>query len=64
MGENPDVIWHFPPQVIVGKQVSEDKKLLANFEDEYVEVRLEEIESEYMFGNPTCGFNLSLAEKA
>jgi hypothetical protein len=58
------VIKHWPPQVLVGKSTStDDKKVLAKFEDDYVKVELMEVECEYMYGNPTGVFNLSLPER-
>lgn len=37
--------------------------MLATFEDDHVKVELMEIECEYMYGNPTGVYNLSLPER-
>lgn len=63
MHSHPEVIKHWPPQVLVGKAISDDKKTLALYEDSYVKVELLEVSCEYMYGNPTGVFNLSLPEK-
>jgi hypothetical protein len=61
--EHPEVIPHFPPQIIVGKQIGEDKVLMTE-ENESVIVRLVEIECEWMYSNPTGLFNLSVPDRA
>jgi len=61
--QHSELIKHWPPQVLVGKSVSDDKKVLATWEDDKVKVELMEVECEYMYGNPTGVFNLSLPER-
>jgi len=61
--EHPDVISHYPPQIIVGKQVGEERVILTE-ENESVIVRLVEVDCEWMFSNPTVVFNLSVPDKA
>ena len=62
--EHPEVIVHFPPQLIIGKQVGEDEKVLLTEENDSVIVRLVEIETEWMYSNPTGLFNLSTPDRA
>jgi hypothetical protein len=57
------VIAHWPPQVLVGKTTNDEKTLLASYDDQYVRVELFEVSCEFMYGNPTGVFNLSMAEK-
>ena len=59
---NKEIIPHYPPQYIIGKQVGEDREL-ARYEDDRVLVTVQEITCEYMYSNPTGLFNLSLPEK-
>jgi len=61
--EHEDVINHFPPQLIIGKQVGEEKVILVE-ENENVIVRLVEVDCEWMYSNPTGLFNLSIPDKA
>jgi hypothetical protein len=58
--KSEEVIEHFPPQLIIGKQVAEDKELLVYDEDPNVRVTLYEVTCEYNYSNPTGWFNLSL----
>lgn len=58
--KNPEVIPHYPPQLIVGKQL-EDEKVILEFEDNLIKVTLSEIVCEYNYSNPTGYFNLSLS---
>jgi len=60
---NPEVIRHWPPIYIVGKQVNTEKALIVAFEDEFCKVELLEIDCEYNYSNPTSMFNLSLPDK-
>ena len=50
---------HFPPQLIIGKQL-EEEKVIKEVEDPLVKVTLSEIVCEYNYSNPTRIFNLSL----
>jgi hypothetical protein len=58
-----DVIPHFPPQLIVGKQVGEER-VIHEEENDSVIVRLVEVDCEWMYSNPTGLFNLSIPDKA
>lgn len=58
--KNPEVIEHFPPQLIIGKQVADDKEFLIYDEDPLVKVSIFEVTCEYNYSNPTGWFNLSL----
>lgn len=60
--EHDEVIRHFPPQFIPGKQVGEPK-LIKTVEDERVTVNIYEVENEFIYSNPTGLFNLSLPDK-
>jgi len=60
-GEHADVLEHWPPRIIVGKSVGEPKEILKE-EDDNIEVRLLELDCEYMYSNPTGMFNLSLPD--
>lgn len=57
---NPEVIKHFPPQYIIGKQTQEDREFLVYEENPLVKVVVYEITCEYNYSNPTLYFNLSL----
>lgn len=61
--DHSDVISHYPPQIIVGKQVGQERVLLTE-ENESVIVRLVEVDCEWMYSNPTGVFNLSVPDKA
>lgn len=58
--QNPNVIEHYPPQVIVGRQVAEDRELAVFDDDPNVRVSVYEIPCEYNYSNPTGFFNVSL----
>jgi hypothetical protein len=60
--ETTEVIMHYPPQYIIGKQVNDDREI-ARYENEHVLVTVQEIDCEYMYSNPTGLFNLSLPDK-
>lgn len=60
--DHDEVIKHWPPRHIIGKQLVEEQTV-AQFEDNTVRVRLIELNCEYMLSNPTGLFNLSLPEK-
>ena len=61
--EHEEVIEHYPPQLIIGKQIGEERVILTE-ENENVIVRLVEVDCEWMFSNPTGIFNLSVPEKS
>jgi hypothetical protein len=56
---HPEVMDHWPPAYIIGAEVGEEKVLDA-YEDDSIQVRLLEVECEYMYSNPTGMYNLSL----
>ena len=63
--KNEEVIIHFPPQYIVGKQVrGEWVEINKRKEHEKVAVVLYEVVYEWMYSNPTGKFNLSLPHLA
>jgi hypothetical protein len=57
---NSEVMPHFPPQLIIGKQTQDDKEYLVYDEDPLVKVTLSEVTCEYNYSNPTDFFNLSI----
>ena len=61
--KNEEVIKHFPPQYIIGKQVDEMTEVAVK-EHELVTVKLMEVKNEWMYSNPTGLYNLSIPEKA
>lgn len=63
-GTNEEVIDHYPPQYIIGQPLSEGHtEPVAQFENEAVFVRMFKIDVEYMYGNPTGHYNLSLPDR-
>ena len=63
VGSNPEVLDHFPPQYIIGQPINEAGVPVVTVENELVTVRMSRVEVEYMYGNPTGLYNLSLPEK-
>jgi len=63
MVHHPEVSVDWPPQYIVGKQVSDAKRAIAQYEDEFCKLELMELQCEWNYSNPTGMFNLSLPEK-
>lgn len=61
--EHEDVIKHYPPQYIIGKQDGDDKVVNENNENEFISVSLMEVQNEFMYSNPTGMFNLSVPER-
>ena len=61
--ESTEVLRHWPPRIIVGKQRTEGEEIQVQAH-ELVNVRLIEVENDWMYSNPTGMFNLSLPEKA
>jgi hypothetical protein len=59
-GQNPDVAWHYPPQLIIGKQVVEDKEVFVYDENPNVRVVVYEIACQWSYSNPTALFNVSI----
>ena len=62
--KNDEVIQHFPPQTIIGKQVDATVVNIAMEEKDDVTVKLQEIKCEWKYSNPTGEFNLAATEKA
>ena len=58
-----EIILHYPPQYVIGKQTNDQERELARFENEHVLVTVQEVECEYMYSNPTGFFNTSLPDK-
>jgi hypothetical protein len=60
MIDHPETITHWPPQYIVGKQVAEEKQVIAEYEDDFCKIELFAVDCEWNYSNPTGIFNLSL----
>lgn len=60
MDAGEGVIEHFPPSYIIGAPIEEMNVELATAETDLVEARLLQVTCEWMYGNPTGQFNLSL----
>ena len=61
VGTHEEVMDHYPPQVIIGQPIEEIECYVE--EQDMVTVRMFKVTSEYMYGNPTGKYNLSLPEK-
>jgi len=59
-----EVIDHYPPQYIIGQAIRETsgEEPVALEQTEHAIVSMHKVEVEYMYGNPTGLFNLSLPE--
>jgi len=57
---NPEVIKHYPPQLIVGKQVGDEREVFVHDEDPLVRVQILELDCEYGYSAPTGLFNLQV----
>jgi len=57
---NPDVIPHYPPRYIIGKQTAEDREFLVIDDNPHVKISIYEVACEYNYSNPTNFFNISL----
>lgn len=55
-----EVLPHFPPQLIVGKQLEDDREVYADDQHELVKVQIFELDCEYAYSAPTGLFNLQL----
>jgi len=55
-----EVIQHYPVQLIVGKQVGEEREVFVHDEDPYVKVQVFEVDCEYAYSAPTGLFNLQV----
>ena len=60
--KHPEVIKHWPPKYIVGRQIGEATELLVK-NHPLVNIKLEEVTCEWMYSNPTGHFNLSATSK-
>ena len=60
--KNPEVIKHFPPQLLVGRQIGEMTGVGIKSQDE-VTVTLCEIQADWKYSNPTGTYNLSIVDK-
>ena len=58
--KSSEVIKHFPPQLIIGKQVAEERQVFVYDEDPYVKVEIFELDCEYAYSAPTGLFNLQV----
>lgn len=58
--KNDEVIKHFPPQLIVGKQVSDDREYFVDDSHPLVRVEIYELDCEWAYSAPTGMFNLQL----
>lgn len=63
MVNHPEVCKDWPPQYIIGKQVTDAKRPVALYEDEFCKLELMELQCEWNYSNPTGMFNLSLPDK-
>ena len=57
---NSEVIKCFPPQLIVGRQVADDKEILSDDSHPLVRVDLYELACEYAYSAPTGLYNLQI----
>ena len=55
-----EVIKHFPPQLIVGKQVADDREVFVFDSHPLVRLEIFELDCEYAYSAPTGMFNLQL----
>jgi len=58
--QSTEVIKHFPPQLIVGKQVADEREIFVHDEDPLVRVQIFEVDCEYAYSAPTGLFNLQV----
>jgi hypothetical protein len=58
--KSEEVIKHFPPQLIVGKQVADDRELHVDDSHPLVRVTIYELDCEHGYSAPTGMFNLQL----
>ena len=58
--ENGEVIKHYPPQLIIGKQVEDDVLLHTDDSNPLVRVELYALTCEYAYSAPTGLFNAQL----
>jgi hypothetical protein len=58
--QHEEVIPHYPPHLIIGKQTLDEVEFLVYDEDPLVKVVISELTCDYIYSNPTIYFNLSL----
>jgi len=56
---NQDVVEHFPPNIIIGRGLSEQVVRVID-DDPLVSIAIIEVTNEWQYSNPTGLFNLSL----
>lgn len=57
---NPEVIRSYPPQLIVGKSIGDEREVYVYDEDPLVRVQIFELDCEYAYSAPTGRFNLQV----
>lgn len=55
-----EAIRHFPPQLIVGKQVADEQEVFVYDKDPFVRLQIFQLDCEYAYSAPTGLFNLQL----
>lgn len=55
-----EVIRSYPPQLIVGKSIGDEREVYVHDEDPLVRVQIFELDCEYAYSAPTGRFNLQL----
>lgn len=63
VGENEEVMDHYPPQYIIGQPVEELTTECYVEETELVTVKMYKLTAEYIWSNPTGKYNLSIPDK-
>lgn len=63
VGDNDEVVDHWPPQYIINQPVEEMSTEVFVEENDLVTVRMFKVSAEWMYSNPTGLYNLSLPEK-
>lgn len=58
--KNDEVIKHFPPQLLAGKQVADDRQYFVDDSHPLVRVEIHELDCEWAYSAPTGMFNLQL----
>ena len=58
--ESEEVLKHFPPQLIVGKQVADDREVYVDDSHPLARLEIFELDCEYAYSAPTGMFNLQL----
>lgn len=55
-----EVIRSYPPQLIVGKSIGDEREVYVYDEDPLVRVQIFELDCEYAYSAPTGRFNLQV----